>query len=36
MLVPRFIEGARQGAGGQEAGQGTVPPGGKGGGVSFG
>ena len=32
MLVPRFLEGARQGAGGQEVGQGAFPPGGKEGG----
>ena len=35
MLVPRLLEGARPGAGGQEAGQGAVPPVGEGG-VSFG
>ena len=32
MLAPRFLEGARQGTGGQEAGQGAVPPGRRGGG----
>ena len=31
MLVPRLLEGARPGAGGQEAGQGAVPPVGEGG-----
>ena len=30
MLVPRLLKGARPGAGGQEAGQGAVPPGGGG------
>ena len=29
MLVPTFLEGARQGAGGQDSGQGADPPGGK-------
>ena len=32
MLAPMFLEGARQGTGGQEAGQGAVPPGRRGGG----